>query len=319
MDRQVGELKTNFNEQYLNLLCDRASPAPYYQFGSTSSYLVDSVNDLFLNTRFRDPESLSMLTAIAHGELSILKELMENKDMLMNQKKLTKEDVLRYESLKERMVVFLRILTSATNFDINQVDVNDANMFGKIQPIMIKTQLALQEYNKSVALLKKPFPKTDEDLRQLRDLQLDIQKRDFEKAKEDIYGRFVPVKPYLTVAWETGKTIGKNTGNIALELANAAKQLAPVLMWLERLGIGTEKLVMSVCLLLFLYYFGRPLGQLGQFLTNRISSSSQSEPNNVSKSTTRKTKPTRFNLPGETEKEYAKRMAAFRKRKIRLY
>lgn len=259
MNRQVKEFQQSMNDQYLQLLCERATPAPFYKFEAKPSMFSSKVNGFALYTRFRDPESLSMLASIVHGEISMLKEILKKKDVLMENENINNKEVLRYESLLERSKVFLGILTSATNFNIGQIEVEDAAMIDKVEPIFIKTQHAFQQYNKSIELMKKAFPQKEEELEEFRMYSEALGNMKDEETKQYIYEWFRPMKPYTQVAYETGEVIGTH---VESAISNVSTSLYPALRWLEGLGVGIERMLYSTCLLLFLWWFGKPLGQM---------------------------------------------------------
>ena len=92
---------------------------------------------------------------------------------------MSESDFLRYESLAERLKVFLGILTSSSNFEIGTLELSSVYALKRIEPVFEKTQYALAQYNESVQLLKQLFPKTHEKNREFRlysESQIDVRR-----------------------------------------------------------------------------------------------------------------------------------------------
>lgn len=257
--RQIEVFKENMHDNYLNLLCDRSSPAPFYKMEASSSIFTKNVYGFSLYTRFRDVESLSILASIVHGEISIVKEIIENKMVLLENKNIQEDDIIGYESLIERLNVFLGILTSSTNFNIGQIDVSDAKFTDEIEPIFIKTQYAYNKYNQSVKLLKKPFPKKEDELKEFLAMKESLANMKNEEAKRYIYEWFNSMRSYTEIAVESSGIIGNSISRSIVDLKDG---FIPILTWFENFGIQSKSVIYSITLLVFLFYFGKPLSQL---------------------------------------------------------
>ena len=263
---QVDELHTQLKEDYLQTLCMYSSPAPYYSLDvASNSYNLFSnhVQYITLHSTFPTPEMLSVLSTSVHGELSIVKRILDEKNALLNSKKMSESDFLRYESLAERLKVFLGILTSSSNFEIGTLELNSVYALKRIEPVFEKTQYALAQYNESVQLLKRPFPKTHEKNREFRLYSESLKSMSDEQTKQYIYEWFRPVKPYTQVAWETSAYIGSSADETLTHvLSSTHTKIKPLMEWLEGLGLRTIDGLKYGALFLFLWYLGKPIGKL---------------------------------------------------------
>lgn len=264
--KQVDELHTQLKDDYLHTLCMYSSPAPYYSLDiASNSYNLFSnhVQYITLHSAFSTPEMLSVLSTSVHGELSIVKRVLEEKNALLNSKKMSESDFLRYESLAERLKVFLGILTSSSNFEIGTLELNSVYALKRIEPIFEKTQYALAQYNESVQLLKQPFPKTHEKNQEFRLYSESLKSMSDERTKQYIYEWFRPVKPYTQVAWETSAYIGSSADETLTHvLSSTHTKIKPLVDWLEGLGLRVIDGLKYGALFLFLWYLGKPIGKL---------------------------------------------------------
>jgi hypothetical protein len=227
-------------KQALTQLCEATSPAPFFELDIKTGLFFSTANGFTIKTKFHDPTSISILSAIIGKQISIIKLL------LVERTDLTETERLAYRSLQERFEIFLDMLTMSSIFVIHEHGGLDST--SNLEFTLHKLKYAIHNYKSNINTLQKDlFPIQTKKLE--AEIQLIIA-NSMHQFKQDtmIFTNYLHYfKPVVTSSWEFGEYLQNNT---MLAFRNIdSRTIEPFLNFIDNILYRIAKLIIIMFIL----------------------------------------------------------------------
>ena len=224
-------------------LCDTISPAPLFEIDIKKGFPFSTAKCFTLNTRFQDPTSISVLSAIIGKQMSIMKFI------LVERRDLSEFEKLSYTSQLERYEIFLEMLTMSSIFKVDEqmfVDVfGSTTMHHQLEITLHALEYAIYKYKSAINLLhKERFPIQTKKLEEYIQLTLANSRTQYKKDMMIFTNYLHYFKPIATSSWELGEYV---QNNIMLAFHNInSRTIGPFIQFIDTICYRIVKLLIAL-------------------------------------------------------------------------
>ena len=186
-------------------LCDRTSPAPFFEIDIQKGLLFSTAKGFTLKIQFQDSTSISILSTFIGRQISMIKLILKEKNDL------TETETLSYTSLQERYEVFLEMLTMSSMFKVGEPTVDYSSMY-HLEIELYKLEYAIHRFKSNINILHKElFPIQNKKLEEAIQFTIANSRHQYKKDTLIFSYYLHYFKPVATSSWEFGEYIQNNT------------------------------------------------------------------------------------------------------------